>query len=295
MKKFLFILLVIGLCSLCWYLFLKPYDYLASFKVKTYPGVVNQSIKKWSSAIGNSKILESKDVNIIIQEIEIKGIRYRYDWDIQPITDSTSSVKVYVTDLNNSIENRLQILFSDSLFEDEIRNRLLHFNDNLKDHLANFKVVVIGQEKLESSYVVYLPVKTTQLKKAKGMMGVYPYLDNLMASSGIKSNGFPFIEVTYWNQTNDSIHYNFCYPIIKNQNLPINKDVKYKKFEGGNVIKASYNGNYITSDRAWYKLLDYAAKEHIEVVSKPVEIFYSNPNFGGEALEWKAEVFLPIR
>ncbi|WP_158974527.1 GyrI-like domain-containing protein [Cellulophaga sp. L1A9] len=295
MKKFLFALLIVGLCFLGWYLFLKPYDYLASFKVKTYPGVVNQSIKTWSNAIGNSKILESKGINNIIQEIDFKDIRYRYDWDIQPITDTTSSVKVYVTDLNNSFKNRLQILFLDTFFEKDVKNRLVHFNDNLKDHLANFKVVVIGQEKLKSSYVVYLPVETTQLKKAKGMMGVYPYLDNLMASSGIESNGFPFLEITYWNQKSDSIHYNFCYPIIKKDNLPTDNDVKYKEFEGGNMIKAIYNGNYITSDRAWYILLEYATKEKIEVVSKPIEIFYSNPNFGGEALEWKAEVFLPLK
>jgi hypothetical protein len=31
------------------------------------------------------------------------------------------------------------------------------------------------------------------------------------------------------------------------------------------------------------------------VEPKPIEFFFNNPNMGGDALRWKAEVFLPIK
>jgi len=35
--------------GLVWYLFLKPHDYQATFKAKTFPGAINQSIKYWAT------------------------------------------------------------------------------------------------------------------------------------------------------------------------------------------------------------------------------------------------------
>ena len=93
---------------------------------------------------------------------------------------------------------------------------------------------------------------------------------------------------------NDSIVFNFCYPIIKKDSLPTIKDVVYKEFIGMKSLKAIYNGNYMTSDRAWYTLLDYAKKNAIEVDKKPIEFFFNNPNMGGDAFRWKAEIYMPL-
>ncbi len=77
--------------------------------------------------------------------------------------------------------------------------------------------------------------------------------------------------------------------------LPIHKDLKYKQFNSVKALKAIYNGNYITSDRAWYALLDKAEGKNIELAKTPIEVFYNNPNFGGNELLWKAEIFMPIK
>tara|TARA_R110002051_G_scaffold141279_1_gene214281 strand:- start:8009 stop:8872 length:864 start_codon:yes stop_codon:yes gene_type:complete len=280
-----------------WYFFIKPYDYLVSFKVNTYPGVVNQTIKTWSNTMENSKIIKSDDVYHIEQQLNFSDKILRYNWVISPISDSTSKVNVYITDIKNSLKNKARIPFFETTFEKDTRERLLDFNKNLKLHLSDFKVKVVGREKLKSSYIMYIPIKTTQLQKAAGMMSTFPILDNLMTSNSdvIKSDGRPFLEITYWNQKNDSLHYNFCYPIIKTDSLPKGTEINYKYFKEGDMLKAVYNGNYITSDRAWYKLLDYAKDKRIEIIKKPIEVFFNNPNFGGDALEWKTEVFLPLK
>jgi effector-binding domain-containing protein len=72
-------------------------------------------------------------------------------------------------------------------------------------------------------------------------------------------------------------------------------EIIYKRIPTQRAIKAVYNGNYTTSDRAWYVLLDYAKKNNLEVTGLPLEVFYNNPNLGGDALNWKAEIFMPLK
>ena len=44
----------IMLAVLIWYLFIKPYDFSVSFKAKTFPEIVNQSVKVWNREVKGS-------------------------------------------------------------------------------------------------------------------------------------------------------------------------------------------------------------------------------------------------
>jgi effector-binding domain-containing protein len=77
--------------------------------------------------------------------------------------------------------------------------------------------------------------------------------------------------------------------------LPGHPDLNYKQIPATRALKAIYNGNYITSDRAWYTLLDYAEKMKEEVTPLPLEVFHNNPNMGGNELQWKAEIYMPLK
>ncbi|NNL01384.1 MAG: AraC family transcriptional regulator, partial [Eudoraea sp.] len=220
---------------------------------------------------------------------------YLYQWDITAITDSTSKVKVYVKDLDHSLKNKIEIPFFNTDFEKRTISTVREFNENLNEHIGKFRVKVIGKSELTSTYCAYVSVKTTQFGKAKGMMYNYPLLNTILAKNGIELNGRPFIEITQWDKETDSIEYDFCYPIIKSDSLPAHPDLKYKQFNSRNALKAIYNGNYITSDRAWYALMHYAEKNDIEFIDLPVEVFHNNPNMGDDALKWKAEIYLPLK
>ena len=43
---------------LLWYLIIKPYDYLVTFKVKTSAGTINQTIKLWNTSLENSSTIQ---------------------------------------------------------------------------------------------------------------------------------------------------------------------------------------------------------------------------------------------
>ena len=295
MKKFSAIIGFLTIGFLLWYLIIKPYDYLVTFKVKTSAGTINQSIKLWNTSLENSSPIQQENLKNLTQQIIVKDSTFNYDWSISSVNDSISKVNVYVTDIDHSFANKISIPFGTTDFEKRTQNTITDFIDKLKEHLNKIRVRVVGIDSTRTTYCAYIPMKGLQIEKARGMMQNYSLLTSVLSAENIEMNGTPFVEITNWNIQNDSIAYNFCFPVIKSDSLPIDSRIQYKQYSGVKALKASYNGNYITSDRAWYALLDYAGNNDIEIVKKPLEVFYSNPNFGGDELKWEAQIYLPIK
>ncbi|AWX44075.1 hypothetical protein HME9304_01075 [Flagellimonas maritima] len=294
-RKISLVVLFVIIAALGWYLFIKPNDYLVSFTAKTFPGTINRTIKNWGKSMATNAPLKEYGVLNLEQQLKFGDTVVVYNWKIIPITDSTSKVKVRIKDLENSLMNKILIPFTSTILEKRSKKNLLDFNQFLNEHLKKFKVNVVGIDELKSTYCAYIEVKGLQSEKAFDMMKDFPFLSGFVKENNMKVNGSPFVEITEWNMENDSIAYNFCFPIIKPDSLPLNNEIKYKKFESKKALKAIYNGNYITSDRAWYKLLDHADNKDIEVTKMPVEVFQNNPNMGGNELEWIAEIYMPIK
>ena len=294
MKKGLTITIAILMVALLWYFLIKPQDYQIRVVAKSNTGTINQALKAWNNTLPNATVRQLNNLGNLEQRIVSGDSTHIYNWNITPITDSTSQLIVNVKDEDHSMGNKLVIPFYDSDFEKQSRKTVTEFIENLNAHRKEFKVTFMGEDNLPSTYCACVEHKTTQITKAFGMMESYPFLNSVIASNGIQVNGIPFIETTDWNMQNDSISFNFCYPIIKSDTLPQIKDIIYKEFIGKKSLKAVYNGNYMTSDRAWYTLLDCAEEKNIAIEKKPIEFFFNNPNMGGDALRWKAEVFMPL-
>ncbi|MFS4468629.1 GyrI-like domain-containing protein [Maribacter sp. 2210JD10-5] len=297
MKRGIGITLVIIAIGVLWYLFFKPQDYRINVEVNSIPGTINQSLKLWSTNLGtNSKITQNKDFNHLTQTIQVSADSTdQLEWFIESLNDSTSRIKVDVTDLQHSLGNKIQIPFSDTDFEKRSRKTVRNFIEKLREHEKSFQITLVGNEELLSTSCACIAIESSQYEKAGEMMKGFPLLNTVFAQNEIQLNGLPFIKINDWNMLENRISYDFCYPIIQKDDMPFIKGVSYKSFEGGKALKAIYNGNYISSDRAWYALLDYAKKENIEVEPKPIEFFFNNPNMGGDELSWKTEVFLPLK
>jgi len=295
MRKIYLYLIVVVVLILVWYLFIKPHEYRVTFSVKTFPGVINQTIKVWNKSLDSAKIINQLSVNSLEQKLTKDNRTYIYKWDINLINDSISKVRVYITEPGNVLINKISIPFVETRIERDAEKNVQDFYKAIAEHLENINVRVEGVSTIERTYCVYIPLKTAQVGKAQGMMHNYPLLSSFIAENEIQTNGLPFVEITNWDRVNDSITYNFCFPILKTDSLPNHKLLKYKWLEGKKTIKAIYNGNYITSDRAWYALLYYAEKNGFEVSYKPIEVYHNNPNFGNNEKEWQVDIFLPIK
>ncbi len=296
MRKGILTLVIILAIALSWYLFLKPQDYRINVKTKSRTGTINQTLKLWNSTLeGQASIVQKGALDHLTQKITFADSTHQYEWYIESATDSTANIKIDVTDLDHSIMNKLQIPFFDTDFEKRSRKTVTDFLEKLQEHQERFRITLADTEELASSYCACISVKSTQFEKASKMMENYPLLNSVLAKNGIELNGVPLIEITNWNTQNDSISYNFCYPIIESDSLPLIKNITYKTFLGKKALKAVYNGNYITSDRAWYALLDYAENKGLEIDPTPIEFFFNNPTMGGDELRWKAEIFMPLK
>lgn len=287
-------MLVILSGFLIWNLFLKPYDYLVTFKARTFPGAINQTIKTWNYSQKGAKIEPSDDLYTLKQTIPFSDSTFIYNWKIEPLNDSTSLVKVYITDRDHSFKNRLTYPFFYTDFEKRVKNSITGFSKNLNEHISKFRVQINGESEIAEKFCAYIPIESRQIEKARGMMQYYGLLDNAMAENEMQLDGRPFLLINEWDMKNDRIQYDFCFPIIENDTLFEHPDILFKKIESKKALKATYNGNYISSDRAWYALLDYADKNNIEVDLEPIEIFYNNPNMGGDELKWSAEIYMPL-
>ena len=294
-KKFLWGLLVLLSSAFIWYLFLKPNDYQVTFKTKAIPGTINQTIKLWANGLDQAKLLHQTDLQHFSHRLEFNDSIYDYDWNVIPLNDSTSQVTVLVTDVENSLSNKIAIPFSETDFEKRTKRTLKDLMETLKEHSESFKVTVLGVDEIPSKYCAYVRLKSIQKEKALKMMENYPFLNSVLAKNNIRLDGPPFIQIEDWDMQTDSIAFNFCYPIIKSDTLPQINGVRYKLIQGQKAIKTVFNGNYIVSDRAWYTMIDYAKQNGLAIRKQPVEVFYSNPNMGGDEMNWKAEVFMPLK
>ncbi len=293
MKKALLLAGAMAVAGLAWYL-LKPYDYVVSFNAPALPGVIYQSVKTWNQTMQNGTIKEQDGFANLTGQFHFSDSVHTYSWNIDRTNDSVSRVRVYASDPEHSLSNKLSIPFSDTNFEKRTRKTLLDFHSMLREHMANFKVQIKGRDTLQATYCACTAVTSTQVGKARGMMQNYGLLSSVLVENGVRLNGRPFIEVTHWDRRADSLRFNFCYPIYRQDSLPAHPLIRYREFPARPSLKALYNGNYITSDRAWYALLDFAERKNIKVRSLPVEVFNNNPNMGGNELQWEASVYLPV-
>ena len=294
MKKLLFVVITLLIVALCWYLFIKPSDFTVNFKVKTTPGTVIQTVKIWDYELEDSKIIAQYGLNGLVQQRTFNDSVVNYTYRFYEINDSITMVSVGIKDLNNSLYNRITLPFTTTDFKIKNAQEITSFFELLTTHLSQINVEVTGIEDSPATYCAYISLKGLQREKAMGMMKNYGYIGDILAANDVTFNGSPIVEITDWNMENDSISYNFCFPIIQSENLPITDEIKYKKLFPKKSIHAVYNGNYLTSDRAWYAILSYARKNNLDIEKKPIEVFFNNPNMGGNDLDWKADIYLPV-
>ncbi|MFD0863522.1 GyrI-like domain-containing protein [Sungkyunkwania multivorans] len=294
MKKLGF--LVVGgiLLIAVWYFFIYPADYVVAFNANALPGTINQTLKTWNGEI-DGDISKNDDLGSVTQSLKFNDSTHIYQWKFEAISDTSSRVSVSIKDSEHSFMNRIKKPFGDISIEKRSASTAKDFYDYLNEHLEEFKITYDGESEIPTTYCAYISLSGKQVTKASGMMRNYNLLNGLLYHNGISLNGPPFIEVTYWDMKTDSINYNFCFPIIRSEKLPEHPLVKYKRLFSKKALKATYNGNYITSDRAWYTLLHKAEELGLKAAPKPIEFFYNNPKFDADELNWKAEIYLPLK
>ena len=284
---------------LVWYFLIKETDYCISFKVNAATGTVFQGIQEWSNAqsLKDSErytILEKRNFDFIKQEMTKKEVQMHYTWDIIAINDSVTKVNVGIKDLNHSWYNKVTVPFLNSEFKEEQIKKISDFKRGLSEHLKNFKVKIDGEGVSEETFVAYISLKSVLQEKARYMIANDALITGFLFENQIKIIGRPYLEIVKWDLDKETIDFNYCFPVEKPTNNIANNVVKFKTLPAFKGLKATYYGNFRTSDRAWFALLDYAKKNNLKLDNKVLEHFLSNPFNGGEEMQWETKIISPF-
>lgn len=301
LKKTKYGIALVLLGTLIWYLVIKPDDYIVTFKAVTSPGTLFKGLEEWneisqktdsfSYVLNNKKPFESFN-----ETVETNNLTLQLNWDIEALNDTISEVVVGITEKEHSLYNRLTAPFLKTPFKEKSINLIRDFKKGIDYQLKEkFKVKIFGIDTIPELSYAYINLSHIKAKdKAKEMMKNNSFLVEFLNKHNLKKGEFPFVIVNHWDLNKDQIDFRYCFPIVETDSLPFNEEIKYDKIKADLALKAIYNGNYKTSDRAWFGLYEYAKRHHIDINDCPVEFFQSNPFYGGDELKWKAEIYMPL-
>lgn len=295
MKRVLIVLLFIGAGVLGWYFLIRRGEFEVKFEIQTLPGSVVQTLRIWSRSLPESSILEVDSVYGVQQRITTEGRTYLYDWAITQVNDSTSRVKIRISESGKGFMNKLLVPISSPQIERDADRLGREFYQVIREHVQITRVRIVGKVHVEERFCVCTSLSTSQLDKAQGMMKDYGLLAAFIDDHKLTLKGKPLVDVRYWNHKEGQLKFDFCFPIEESDSLPQFGSLFYKTIARHEALKAVYFGNYITSDRAWYYLLNYAEKNGYTTDGLPKEVFYNNPNLGANESSWRAEIFLPVK
>ena len=284
---------------LIWYLFVKKTDYCIVFKVNAATGTVFQGIQEWSVVQLEKEqekytIVEKRNFDFIKQEMKKGAVQMEYTWDIIAINDSVTKVSVGIKDLNHSWFNKLTAPFFNTEFKQEQIQKITDFKLGLSEHLKNFKVRIDGEGTSEEIFVAYISLTSVLQEKARNMIANDAMITGFLFENQIKIKGKPYVEIVKWDLEKETIDFNYCFPVEKPAKTIANDRIKFKTIPALKGLKATYFGNFRTSDRAWFAIMDYAKKHNIALENKVLENFLSNPFNGGNELEWETRIIVPF-
>lgn len=302
LKKTKYIIVLVLLGGLIWYLLIKPHDYIVRFKAETSPGTLFRGLEEWN--IINQKtdsfnyiLNDKKPFESFEETVEANKLKLQLDWKIEALDDTISEVKVGITEKGRSIYNRLTAPFIKTPFRKKSIDLIQDYRKWIDYQLKNkFKVKIYGLDTIPELSYAYINLKHVKMEdKAKEMMNSNSYFMNFLNEHNLKKGEYPFVMVNNWDLNNNQIDFKFCFPINERDSLPLNEEIKYGKIKKSKLaLKAIYNGNYVTSDRGWFGLYEYAKRHDISINNQPIEFFYTNPFYGGDELQWITEIYMPI-
>ncbi|MFH0843398.1 MAG: GyrI-like domain-containing protein [Bacteroidota bacterium] len=293
---FIILLVIIGGIT---FLLARSCDYQAHFTIKATPDIAYYNIVNWN--IWNRNLLSSKieilsktPVRNVSQKVTLNDTTLFFNWDFKKLNDSITMVRVYVSDPDRKLYNRLTVPFLNTRFKKGVRGNLLDIKTRLELMLKKFHYEFTGYHHFEKKSCVYINLKSTTRDKARTMILNVTELNQFVRQNNLELDGNPFLVVHDWNELKDSISFDFCFPITHTDAVPEHPKIKFMTVESMDALKTDFYGNYGITDITWYNLAEEVKKQGYRINNKLIEVYFNDPHSGGNELEWKAEIYMGI-
>lgn len=286
----LFILIASGF----WYLFGREYDYSINFKTSHPLSSVSYALQSYNYSDFTVSDQEVLSLRKIEQQGNLHSSPVLIHWNLETLNDSLTRVTADVKNLKSPVLTRLKLLFQEDPVQQGLKEEALLLRDNLEDLRNSFRVRIEGEASSPATTCACLTLENTVDLKAMEMVRSINYLSDFVFLNGLEPEGRPRVQVREWIIEDRFIEFDFCFPLKEGSVIPEDRIIFKKEIPSKPSLKATFNGNYTNSHYAWLRLLSYAEKRNLQVEKKPMEIFYNNPQMGGDPLQWEAEIYLPL-
>jgi effector-binding domain-containing protein len=281
------------------YLFSRPCDYQSHFMVRTTPDVVFFNIHNWNFWNRNRlnvkiEIMNETPVSKISKKVSLEDTTLIFNWNFNPINDSITEVRACVSDPDRKFHNRLTLPFKNTSFKISVRDNLIDIKSRLEFMLKTFRFEYTGYNHFKEKSCIYINLKSTPRGKAWAMISNVVGLNQFVRENNLERDGNPFLVIHDWNESKDTISFDFCFPVKRTNAVPKHPQIKFKTVESMDAIKTDFYGNYSITDITWYNLADEAKKLGYRRNNKLIEVYFNDPHSGGNELEWKAEIYMGI-
>jgi effector-binding domain-containing protein len=293
---FIILLAIIGDITL---LLNRPSDYQAHFTVKATPDIAYYNILNWNIWNRNESsfkidILNKTPVSNISQKVSLIDTTFIFKWEFKKLNDSITMVRAYVSDPDRKFYNRLTVPFINTRFKNGVRNNLLDIKTRMELMLEKFHYKFTGYHPFEKKSCVYINLKSTPGGKARAMMLNVTELNQFVKKNKLELDGNPFLIIHDWNESKDSVNFDFCFPISRIGAVPEHPKIKFMTVDSMEALKTDFYGNYSITNIIWYNLAEEVKKQGYRSNNKLIEVYFNDPHSGGNDLEWKAEIYMGI-
>ena len=297
MRKVLLGFLMVGIIGAAiWYFAVKPYDYSIAFTTNTPSGIIYERIEYWPyESFSNAEILEENFDEEVKHQLNFKDKSLVIDWNISQINDSVNKVKAIVRHPESLVSSRLSLLTGKNKEQDSLKKELEIIRKSLEEDKSNYKIAIKGETKAPKTDCACMSLKGQLQQKAMLMMTNIGYLSDYILKYDLEMPAKPRVLVKSWDKETNEIKFDFCFPIIKKEGLSETDKIKLKTLPSFNAMHVVYNGNYLFTHFAWYKLQDYAKANHLKISDQILEVFNNNPEMGGTSIEWTTDIYTLIK
>ena len=297
MKKILLGLLILGIISASiWYFAVKPYDYSIAFTTNTPSGIIYERIEYWPyERFDKAEILEENLYEQVKHQLNFNDESLIIDWNISQLNDSVNKVKAIVNHPGSLISNRFSLLTGRNKEQDSLKKELEIIRKSLEEEKINYKIDIQGETKAPKADCACISLKGKLQQKAMLMMNNIGYLSDYVLEHDLKMPAKPRVLVKSWDKETNEIKFDFCFPIIKKDGLPETEKIKLKTLPSFKAMHVVFNGNYLFTHFAWYKLQDYAKTNDLKISDQVLEVFNNNPEMGGTSIDWTTDTYTLIR
>ena len=271
--------LIVLLLVAVWYFFLKRWDYKVIFTVPSHSSLAYDFIKNHHD--WNGKTIKPESLHFIQEEpwgylrseLNLKDTTYFFDWHLEQKNDSVTKISMGVSDKDRNLANRLDILFSHAKFKRSIKQNAIIIRDKITERNKEFRYVFAGLDSVVEVPCVVISSKTLVCNKADEMIRNVTMINLFVKDNELGLNGNPMVLVKSWTPWSDSIDFDFCFPILYPDLVPIHPEIKLKKVSCSLALHADFYGNYSYSNYSWNRLYEEAQKRGAATTGRIVEIF----------------------